>query len=254
LGYEVKQAGITVFTVTNDPETTGAKLLQNTAEAWGWPLEWYIQKEGWDKTFRAQQLGQLAVLTAHPENQYFLYTDAWDTLFVGPMPELYDKLQPGVVTFSGDTVLHEAWQNYQFKARLTPEAFPPVGYGQFPFVNDGVIWGDSRLMIRLCEDYLNNYRPEIINQDYFNVKVAAELALFNGRLRIDSKAEVVLDLMGTQNRHVVDLPGHRVKYVPTGSLPIVLHFPGLGIEASKVMPRFLWDFHQLATESVSEGS
>jgi len=220
------------FTLTDQPDHPGCVRLKASADYWGWNLD--IRKQGsWDKTtFRAEQLGQLEALR-HSDSRYFLYLDAWDTMFAGPPGEL--QLEKGKLSFCGDPLLGE-WQ--RGTTRFAPEAYPPVGLDQFRYVNAGVIWGDSLVLQELAGDYLANY-GERVNQDYFNQRYAFEQSLGRERLQVDAKAEVALNIIGVLMRQV-ERVGNRLRYKPTGAQPLVVHSPGTSLtDPLAPMPKWL---------------
>lgn len=226
----------TAFTVTNNPEHPGAERLRRSAKYWGWDLKWIPQNEGWErKTFKAQQLGQLRAFQEY-EPDFFLYTDAWDTIFCGPPQEL--QLKRGELNFCGDTILGE-WQDKSWSARFVPEAFPPAEFDAFRYVNDGVIWGDTAIFRELAGDYLQNY-GEMINQDYFNLRYAFETGMRRYRLKVDQRATVALNIMGLLLRTFVRRPNNRPEYLPFHSHPLIIHSPGTGLsEPLAPMPKWL---------------
>ena len=225
------------FTVTNNPDHPGAERLARSAKYWGWDLKW-IQQDIDRVTFGGQQLGQLEALRKF-EPEYFLYLDAWDTIFTGPPQEL--QFIPGVLTFGGDTVLTEGWAELGQCAKISSDDFPPVPVGGFRYVNDGTLWGDSLILQELAGDYLQNY-SQCINQDYFNKRLAFEHGLFRKRLQVDYKAQVSLNIMGTYRREVDCLPNHRLLYLPFKTTPLVLHSPGTaGKEPVAPIPKWMVD-------------
>jgi hypothetical protein len=222
-----------VFTVTDKPDHPGCVRLKKSADYWGWRLEVQAQG-GWDRSnFAAEQRGQLEALR-WAEEDYFLYLDAWDTMFAGPRGEL--TLTPGVVTFCGDPLLGE-WQ--RGTTRFESEAFPEVGLDQFKYVNAGVVWGARNTMVELCYSYLDVYSSRV-NQDYFNQLYAFEQSLGRNRLRVDHKAEVALNIIGVLMRQVRKNPNNRLEYLPTGATPLVVHSPGTALtDPVAPMPKWL---------------
>lgn len=214
------------FTVTSDTSHPGFKRLQRSADFWGWDLKVQHQ-EGWDRTnYRAEQLGQLEAFRKW-EPEFFLYLDAWDTVFTGPKQEL--PLHRGVVSFAGDTIGF-AWPHENLAPDYAETSwFPPVEEHEFRFVNAGVIWGDAAKMQSLAGEYL--HCPYwLINQDYLNRKYAFEASVGLPYLRVDTRAESALNIMQVQKRFFrFEETTKRVKYVPTGTRPLVVHSPGTGI-------------------------
>lgn len=214
-----------VFTVTDQPDHPGCVRLKKSAAYWGWDLKVQLQ-QGWERfTYRAEQLGQLEALR-NSEADTFLYLDAWDTMFAGPPGEL---LGMGGLTFCGDPLLGE-WQRGRAtddSTRFAPEAFPACGWGEFRYLNAGVIWGSALVLKELAGDYLQNY-PERVNQDYLNQRYVFENSLKRRRLGVDAKAVVALNLLNVLMKDV-KREGNRLVYLPTGSRPLVVHSPGTGI-------------------------
>lgn len=228
-------SSLLVFTVTDQPDHPGCVRLKKSAAYWGWDLK--VQHQiGWERsTYKAEQLGQLEALR-DSECSHFLYLDAWDTMFAGPPGEL--ELREGL-SFCGDPLLGE-WQHgraYTNATHFTPAAFPSVGWGEFRYVNAGVIWGRPLVLRELAGDYLQNY-SDSINQDYFNQRLVFERSLHRPRLRVDAKAEVALNLINIFQKDV-ERKNNRLVYLPTGSRPLVVHSPGTGI-TDPVAPMPQW--------------
>ena len=226
------------FTVTSDPDHLGAKRLAASAKYWGWDLEWQIQG-GWDrKSYRAEQLGQLEFFRK-VDPDFALYLDAWDTIFAGPPQELQARLVEGKLSFCGDTVLC-GWSTRPWAARLSEETFPPRPTWGFPFVNCGVMWGDTKVWKELAEDYLGHYRGDLANQDYFNARYAFETGMGRNRLEIDTTGQVALNIMNVEGRHVARNKSNRIGYLPFKALPLVIHSPGHGQNPLELAPMPHW--------------
>jgi hypothetical protein len=103
------------------------------------------------------------------------------------------------------------------------EGFPEVGWEEFRYVNDGVIWGDPAILRELAAEYLTHC--PVVNQAYFNHRYVFENATGRTRLQIDKRAHHALNLMMVQLRYF-EMRGKRPHYVPTDSTPVVLHAPG----------------------------
>ncbi len=228
------------FTVTSDPKHAGAQRLQRSANYWGWDLKTLVHLEGWDRrTYRAQQIAQLRALQEY-DPDFFLYLDAWDTIFTGPPQEL--QVNRGELVFCGDTLLGE-WQDKKLGARMVQHAYPQVELNSFRFVNDGVFWGDSAVFRELAGDYLQNY-PECINQDYFNQRYAMENSLKRTRLKVDTRATTCINIMGLLAKNVERRPNNRMVYKPFETSPIVLHSPGTGLtEPIAPMPKWMEELY-----------
>jgi hypothetical protein len=228
-----------VFTVTDQPEHPGLQRLQRSARFWGWDLKVVLQ-DGWERSnFRAEQLGQLEAFRKW-EPRTFLYLDAFDTCFAGPPAEL--NADTGALYFCGDPLLGE-WQQNPEPTRFNDEAFPPVGSGEFRFLNAGVIWGSALVLQELAGDYLQNYGWRV-NQDYFNQRYAFETSLGRHRLKVDTKARVALNLLDVRRRQVDRKYNNRFHYLPTDSYPLVLHSPGTGLsEPVAPMPNWIEDLY-----------
>jgi len=227
------------FTVTSDPEHPGAKRLRESALYWGWDLRVHVLKEGWDRTtYRAEQLGQLDFFRQQ-EPDYALYLDAWDTMFSGPPQELMPRLRGGQLWFCGDTVL-TGWKDKPWGAHLVEEAFPTCPTWGHPFVNAGVIWGDTRVWRELAADYLQNYRATLINQDYFNMRYLMEKSLGRERLLVDYTSQVAFNIMNVEARHTGRMPSNRITYTPFRATPLVVHSPGQGqAQPMALMPHWM---------------
>jgi hypothetical protein len=225
---------IKAFSVVSDPEHPGAKRLSRSAEFWGWDHKFIIQKdqpEGpkpfkiWLPTYRAEQLGQLDFIRQY-DPEFCMYVDGWDSVFTGPPQEL--QFKRGCLAFGGDTVL------YPENTSQPMASFPNVGWEEYRFVNCGAIWGDARVMAELAADYLQNSPETLLNQAYYNRRVAFELGVGRSRLSIDTRAEVVINIMLLQKRWF-RFKANRVEYTALGSRPVVLHVPGWG-SADKAVP------------------
>jgi len=206
--------------MTSDPHHPGAERLRKSALYWGWDLT-FLPCETWDPLFRCQQISQLEFLRRE-KPEFFLYLDAWDTIFCGPPQEMI--FEKGVLTFCGDPLLGD-WQNKALVARFTPDAFPPAKMDEFRFVNDGVIWGDPEILLDLGDDYLKNY-PASLNQDYFNLRYAFETSLRRNRLRVDSGVKTVINVMGMLAKAVDRNYNGRLTYKPLKTTPVIMHSPG----------------------------
>ncbi len=230
-----------VFTFTDKPEHPGAERLRRSAKYWGWDLKW-VKMPSFDPLFRFQQLAQLDALRQY-EPDFFLYLDAWDTIFCGPKQEL--RFEKGVVCFCGDTILGE-WQDKRFAVKMMKELYPPCKFDGFPYVNDGVIWGDTKVYMELAADYLQNYEG-ILNQDYFNQRYAYENSLRRSRLRVDQEASQVINVMGLLARTVDRGPNGRLIYKPFNTRPVILHSPGTRL-GQPLAPMPKWMEEEYASE------
>lgn len=210
------------FSVVSDVSHPGAERLRRSAAFWGWDHTFILQKDGWRPTYKAEQIGQLEALQRFSP-EFCIYVDGWDTVFTGPPQEL--PLEKGKLTFGGDTVLFP-------ESGFPEDNFPKVGLEEFRYVNAGTIWGDTAVLQELCDEYLNYY-PNLVNQAYFNYRFCFEHFCGGSRLAIDTKAEVSLNVMLMQLRHF-QFRQNRVRYLPTGSMPLVLHSAGVGPSLSEV--------------------
>lgn len=230
-----------IFTVTSDPSHAGAERLRRSASYWGWDLKWIIQADGWErKSYRAEQLGQLRAFLDH-DVEFALYLDAWDTLFMGPPQEL--QFKRGQFNFCGDTTM-DSWKDKDWAAKIIEAEFPPAKLGEFPYVNAGVKWGDVTIWKELIGDYLSNYREDLPNQDYFNKRYAMEQAMGRTRLKVDSRAEVALNIMDVQARFVERMYNNRLRYKPFNTFPLVMHSPGTGLtDPVAPMPNWMTEIY-----------
>lgn len=209
---------VKVFTVTDQPNHPGALRLQRSAAFWGWDLTVKLVPSSWWErdTYRAEQKGLLEALLEPGLPEWMMYVDAWDTLFTGPPQEL--PLEKGKLAFCGD--LHcfpnEVWKG----------AFPQVGFGEFPYLNAGVFWGDPRVAIELCDEYLA-LDNQLCNQDFFNLRYLYELGTGRSRLAVDSRAQVALNMWGMHPAYShLTRVNRRLYYKPTGTTPLVVHAAG----------------------------
>ena len=223
-----------IFTITDQPDHPGAERLRRSARYWGWDLKWFTPGEI-DQFFKWQSRAQVEILAGEKPDS-FIYVDAWDTIFCGPPQEL--KLRDKELCFCGDTLLAE-WQNKSMVIKMSPDVFPTIGIDEFRYVNDGVMWGDPKILLELWDDYLANY-PWVLNQDYMNQRYAFETSMKRYRLRVDGKAQVALNLMGMLMRQVDKTPSDRLIYRPFRSTPLVVHSPGTRtMEAIAPIPRWM---------------
>ena len=211
----------------SDPSHPGAERLRRSAKFWGWDHSFIIKQDQpelnppykiWHPNYRAEQLGQLDFIRAHPEVEQVVYMDAWDTVFTGPPQEL--PATPGQLWFMGDTVLHP--DNPSLAAR-----FPKVGLEEFRFLNAGVMWGDPRVMAELAADFLQHSPESLVNQEYFTYRYIYEQGVGRKRLFLDTKAEVSLNVMLLQKRFF-QMKGVRPHFTVSESNPLFLHVPGHG--------------------------
>lgn len=215
------------LSVVSDVAHPGALRLARSAKYWRWDHTFLIKKDQlditppykvWYPSYRAEQLGQLEFIRKE-EPEFLLYIDGWDTVFTGPPQEL--PLQRGHVYFGGDTVLYPEHTSQ-------PEvSFPMVGENEFRFTNVGCLWGDSRIIMEMAADYLQNSPEHMVNQLYYNRRFVYEWGVGRNRLHIDSKAGVMLNIMMVQKRHF-EMRGVRPHYIPTDTYPLVIHSPGRG--------------------------
>lgn len=228
---------VKAFSVVSSADHPGAQRLARSARFWGWDHTFIIKQDQldlrppykvWYPSYRAEQLGQLDFIRAHPEEEFLLYVDGWDTVFTGPPQEL--PLKRGHLSFGGDSVL------YPEHTSQPETCFPTVGEHEFRFTNVGCVWGDAKVMAELAADYLQNSPEQMVNQLYFNRRFVYEWGVGRERLHIDTKARVMLNIMLTQKRHF-DMRGPRAHYIPTDSYPLILHSPGQGRTfAEKAVP------------------
>jgi hypothetical protein len=137
-------------------------------------------------------------------------------MFVGPPQEL--PLREHQVTFCGDEHCFptETWRN----------TFPPVGHGEFPYLNAGVFWGWGPTIRELCTEYLD-LNNRLCNQDFFSLRYLYEQGTGRGRLAIDHPAQVALNLWGMHPRYSqLTRKFRRLAYKPTDTRPLVLHAAG----------------------------
>lgn len=202
--------------------------MARSAAFWGWDHEFIIKRDQpennyyiWKPTWRAEQLGWMEAVRAW-DKDFLLYIDGWDAVFTGPPQELVPHLRAGKMSFCGDTVLFPETMPWREMAPL----FPEVRLEQYRYVNAGVVWGDRKLFEQYATEYL--LLPEsLVNQQYFNWRYLYERGLGGDRLSIDSRAEVALNIMLTQKRFF-EVQANRVRFVPTGTSPIILHACGQG--------------------------
>lgn len=221
----MKVSDIKVFTLTNRADHPGCRRLVRSAEYWGWPLEIYYQ-EGWDQSWRAEEEGKRRVLT-NCTQPFFLYLDAWDTLFLGPPGELLPQLEPRKLTFCGEAVRPDVpWKGQPWKCvQPTPDCFPAAPFKGFKYVNLGVVWGDTARGKATSELYLEALPKDVVNQDYVNWLYAMDQALRIKSFFVDQKAAVALNVFATIQSDIEIWPNKRLYYVPTRTMPLVYHFP-----------------------------
>lgn len=225
---------VKAFSVTSNPDHPGARRLARSAKFWGWDHTFLLKQDQldlkppyivWRPTYAAEQLGWVDAVRKWPEEDFFFYVDAWDTVFTGPPQEL--SCVRGQLNFGGDTVLYSE----NLPKELGP-LFPRVGSEEFPYVNAGAAWGDSNLFAELAADYLQHSPTTLVNQDYFNWRFIYELGVGRERLTVDTRGEVALNIMLVQKRFF-EMRGNRVHYLPTDTYPLVVHAPGSGVSAGE---------------------
>jgi hypothetical protein len=202
------------------------RFLPLSAKFWGWSHKFVVKQDQpelnppykiWRPSYRAEQLGQLDFIRANPEVEQVMYVDGYDTVFTGPPQELLPC--KGQLWFGGDTVMHP--DNPEL------EKFYYSPYNGFPYINCGVMWGDAKIMMELAADYLQNSPENMVNQQYYNWRVAFENGVRRNRLKVDFAGYTVLNIMLVQKRHFT-MVQNRPVYIPTEARPLVMHAPGTG--------------------------
>lgn len=134
----------------------------------------------------------------------FLYLDAWDTVITGPVP--WQVLDSRKLTFGAEL---NCYPEAEFAASYPKPARP------FPYLNSGVIWGPIEEYLELC--------PSKVEHD--QLAWTEKYLLNTGRIQLDTRAEVVLNLHSTSPQDLSRFPDG-VRYHPTGTWPCILHGNG----------------------------
>jgi hypothetical protein len=181
--------------------------LLDSARRWGWKLHSHFitPEEG---PFEASYHKFIAkkhhcIANVLQGRDYFLYLDAWDTVFTGPRSEV--PFEPGRLHFSGSL-----------------DCYPEKGYAKyfpeapFPYLNSGVIWGKASDYLRLC--------PEewVLDQLAWTRRYVQSPEAFI----IDGMAATALTLFGVGSNSNFAYRGGRWVYLPTGSTPVIVHAAG----------------------------
>ena len=193
-----------VFTITTDEDKV--ERLLNSAVKLEIPLDvQVVTPKGYERFINLKHLYIYeAMIKAWTEGfNNFMFVDAWDTVFVGPIPSgpmITDKLWFGAEK--------NCYPDESIKSRyLTPCS------GPFPYLNSGVIWGRVEKYLERCPIW-SGHDQEMWTKEYLN-----------GGIHLDHSAAVVLNLHSTRPDDLSRFPDG-VRYNPTGTWPCVLHGNG----------------------------
>jgi hypothetical protein len=197
---------LAVFTLTTDLDHPGVKRLAASAMKFDIPLTVCSIPAGrpYKEIIRTKHLAIREKLEELRHFERFLFLDAWDTAFVGALPEWV--FTAARLSFGAEL---NCYPGKKEETRYTTQAEP------FPYLNSGVIWGPTAEYLRLC--------PKAPGHD--QGRWTGVYFAYPGELLLDHRAEVVLNLHSTKAE---DLSYFRssVRYNPTGSSPAILHGNG----------------------------
>lgn len=200
---------LVVFTLTTDLSHPGLTRLAKSAEKFDIPLGVVSIPPGkpYKEIIRTKHLlirDKLEEFEALGF-QRFLFLDAWDTLFVGPLNNLIHNAKN--LNFGAEKNCYPGKKS-ETRYKTQEEVFP--------YLNSGVIWGDVDTYLDLCPDAYGHDQG-MWTEVYFQSPEAVTL---------DHKAEVVLNLHSTKDEDLGRIPGGGVHYGPTNTSPLIIHGNG----------------------------
>jgi len=194
-----------VFTVVSD-STPGWTRLEESAHKQGIDLKTFFLGETGHTGFLKKKHRYIAETLRIHQPEFFIFVDGWDTLFVRPMR----PTMPKGLWFGGEK------NCYPMKELEAFYAVAPSSLGMFPFLNSGVIWGET-------EAYLKHVPPVgIHDQLAWTIKYLGGIE----DIHIDGWAEVALNLHSVPNEDLRRLPGGGVQHIPSNGTPLVVHGNG----------------------------